>query len=225
MEWERINTMTAYIELTNVCKKIRKNKVLDEVNMSLEKGKAYGFKGHNGSGKTMLFRAICGLLLPTTGEVKIDNKVVGKDLSFPPSVGVLIEYPGFLPQYTGLKNLQILASIKKQINDEQIKETIEKVGLSWKDDRKFKKYSLGMKQRLGLAQAIMEDPDLIILDEPTNALDPEGIKLVQCIITELKGNSKTILIASHDNDFLNDLTDEVFTLSDGKVIEHVVVNK
>ncbi|WP_236737765.1 ATP-binding cassette domain-containing protein [Bacillus mycoides] len=203
-------------------KTIRKKKILNQINISLQKGKVYGFKGHNGSGKTMLFRAICGLIIPTTGEVLIEKKKIGTDISFPPSVGVLIEYPGFLPQYTGFKNLKMLASIKKEIEDEQIKNVLEKVGLSPEDDRKFKKYSLGMKQRLGLAQAIMENPDLIILDEPTNALDQEGIKLVKNIVNELRGQSKTILIASHDYEFLNDITDEVFTMNDGCIVDHEI---
>lgn len=213
---------TSYIELKNVSKSIRQKKILNQINISFQQGKVYGFKGHNGSGKTMLFRSICGLILPTTGGVLIENKQIGKDISFPPSVGVLIEYPGFLPQYTGFKNLKMLASIKRQIEDEQIKNVLEKVGLSFNDSRKFKKYSLGMKQRLGLAQAIMEDPDLIILDEPTNALDQEGIQLVKNIVNELKSQSKTILIASHDYEFLNDITDEIFTLNDGCIVGHEI---
>jgi len=213
---------TSYIELKNVSKSIRQKKILNQINISFQQGKVYGSKGHNGSGKTMLFRSICGLILPTTGEVLIENKQIGKDISFPPSVGVLIEYPGFLPQYTGFKNLKMLASIKRQIEDEQIKNVLEKVGLSFNDSRKFKKYSLGMKQRLGLAQAIMEDPDLIILDEPTNALDQEGIQLVKNIVNELKSQSKTILIASHDYEFLNDITDEIFTLNDGCIVGHEI---
>ncbi|HDX9536141.1 TPA: ATP-binding cassette domain-containing protein [Bacillus thuringiensis] len=214
--------MSTYIELKNVSKTIRQKKILNQINISFQEGKVYGFKGHNGSGKTMLFRSICGLIIPTTGEVLIENKKIGKDISFPPSVGVLIEYPGFLPQHTGFKNLKMLASIKRQIEDEQIKNILEKVGLSFNDDRKFKKYSLGMKQRLGLAQAIMEDPDLIILDEPTNALDQEGIQLVKNIVNELKSQSKTILIASHDYEFLNDITDEIFTLNDGCIVGHEI---
>ncbi|RKI19405.1 ATP-binding cassette domain-containing protein [Bacillus thuringiensis] len=214
--------MSTYIEVKNVSKTIRRKKILNQINISFQQGKVYGFKGHNGSGKTMLFRSICGLIIPTTGEILIENKEIGKDISFPPSVGVLIEYPGFLPQYTGFKNLQMLASIKRQIDDEQIKNVLERVGLSFDDSRKFKKYSLGMKQRLGLAQAIMEDPDLIILDEPTNALDQEGIQLVKNIVNELKGQSKTILIASHDYEFLNDVTDEIFTLNDGCIVGHEI---
>ncbi|MGH0950991.1 ATP-binding cassette domain-containing protein [Bacillus mycoides] len=214
--------MSNYIELNNVSKIIRQKNILNQINISLQQGKVYGFKGHNGSGKTMLFRAICGLILPTNGEIFIGKKKIGTDISFPPSVGVLIEYPGFLPQYTGFKNLKMLAAIKKKIGDEDIKAILKKVGLSPDDDRKFKKYSLGMKQRLGLAQAIMENPDLIILDEPTNALDQEGIDLIKNIINELKAQSKTILIASHDYEFLNNLTDEIFTLNDGCIVGHEI---
>ncbi|MFC9450089.1 ABC transporter ATP-binding protein [Bacillus cereus] len=216
--------MSKYIELKNVSKIIGGNKILHNINLSLNKGKVYGFNGHNGSGKTMLFRSICGLIIPTTGEITIEGKQIGKDISFPNSVGVLIEYPGFLPQYSGLKNLKILASIKKQINEEQIHNAIKKVELSPNDTRKYKKYSLGMKQRLGIAQAIMEDPKLLILDEPTNALDKEGIEMVKNIINELKQQSKTILIASHDYDFLKNISDEIFTMNKGNIENHEITN-
>ncbi|PEP24155.1 multidrug ABC transporter ATP-binding protein [Bacillus wiedmannii] len=212
--------MSNYIELNNVSKIIRQKNILNQINISFQKGKVYGFKGHNGSGKTMLFRAICGLILPTNGEILIEQRELGTDISFPPSVGVLIEYPGFLPQYTGFKNLKMLASIKKQIDDQEIRSVLEKVGLSPNDDRKFKKYSLGMKQRLGLAQAIMENPDLIILDEPTNALDQNGIDMVKKTIKALKNESKTVLVSSHDYDFLNSITDEIITMHDGNIISH-----
>ncbi|PES71970.1 multidrug ABC transporter ATP-binding protein, partial [Bacillus cereus] len=186
--------------------------------LTLERGKIYGFKGDNGSGKTMLFRMISGLILPTSGDVYIDNMKLHETISFPPSIGLLIEYPAFLPQYTGFKNLQILAKIKNIIKETEIKETLEKVGLDPNDKRKFSKYSLGMKQRLGLAQALMEDPDLILLDEPTNALDSKGIEDIRKILEIEREKGKLILIASHDKEELQYLADEIFTIEKGKII-------
>lgn len=211
----------AYIDIKNINKTIGNNVVLDNISISLEKGKIYGFRGKNGSGKTMLFRAICGLINVDSGEIIIDNKVLGKDISFPNSVGVLIEYPGFLDNLTGFKNLKYLAEIKGIISDKDIEEAIKKVGLDPKDTRKFKKYSLGMKQRLGIAQAIMEDPELIILDEPTNALDIDGVKLINDIILDMKSKGKTILIANHDKEELESVADEILFVDRGRIIDEV----
>lgn len=209
-----------YLEVTNLSKKIKNQLVLDNINLKLSRGKIYGFKGKNGSGKTMLFRTICGLVRPTQGMVHIDKEKLGEDISFPNSVGVLIEYPSFLPGYTGLKNLKMIAEIKRVINEQQIKDILVKVGLNPNDKRKYKKYSLGMKQRLGIAQALMEDPDLVILDEPTNALDSEGIVIVKDLLINLKKKNKTILIASHENEHLELLCDEIFIIDNGKIIDH-----
>ncbi|EJS50629.1 multidrug ABC transporter ATP-binding protein [Bacillus cereus] len=207
-----------YLYLHNVNKIIKNRTVLENINLTLERGKIYGFKGDNGSGKTMLFRMISGLILPTSGDVYIDNMKLHETISFPPSIGLLIEYPAFLPQYTGFKNLQILAKIKNIIKETEIKETLEKVGLDPNDKRKFSKYSLGMKQRLGLAQALMEDPDLILLDEPTNALDSKGIEDIRKILEIEREKGKLILIASHDKEELQYLADEIFTIEKGKII-------
>ncbi|PFS15678.1 ATP-binding cassette domain-containing protein [Bacillus nitratireducens] len=207
-----------YLYLHNVNKIIKNRTVLENINLTLERGKIYGFKGDNGSGKTMLFRMISGLILPTSGDVYIDNMKLHETISFPPSIGLLIEYPAFLPQYTGFKNLQILAEIKNIIKETEIKETLEKVGLDPNDKRKFSKYSLGMKQRLGLAQALMEDPDLILLDEPTNALDSKGIEDIRKILEIEREKGKLILIASHDKEELQYLADEIFTIEKGKII-------
>lgn len=212
----------SYIKVNNVVKKIKGNTVLNNINLNLEKGKIYGFKGINGSGKTMLFRTICGLIKPTEGEVLIEGKKLGSDMSFPPSIGVIIEYPGFLPQYTGVENLKILAEIQNKISENEIKVAINRVGLKYDDKRKFKKYYLGMKQRLGIAQAIMEDPDLLILDEPTNALDQDGIKMVMELLKDLKNKNKSILISSHDKDFLESMADEIFTIESGAITSHVI---
>ncbi|WP_369902181.1 ATP-binding cassette domain-containing protein [Bacillus manliponensis] len=217
-----MNKNTMYVELKRVTKVIKGATVLNDINLKLDKGKIYGFKGRNGSGKTMLFRAICGLIKLSDGEITIGNEKIGKNISFPSSVGVVIEYPGFLPQYTGFKNLKLLAAIQNKVSDDEISNAIEKVGLDPNDKRKFKKYSLGMKQRLGIAQAIMEDPELIILDEPTNALDEKGISLVRDILSDLRNKNKTILIASHDQTELEFLADEIFTIDAGSITNHEV---
>ncbi len=209
-----------YIEIKNVSKTIKNNVVLDKINIKLEKGKIYGLRGKNGSGKTMLFRAICGLINVDEGEIIIDNKIIGKDISFPENLGVLIEYPGFLPNLTGFKNLKYLADIKRIISKKDIEVAMEKVGLDPKDNRIYKKYSLGMKQRLGIAQAIMEDPDLIILDEPSNSLDLDGVKLINDIILEFKKQGKTILIANHDKEELENIADDILLMDRGKIIKN-----
>lgn len=215
----------SYIEVNNYTKVIRNNIILSDINLKLQRGKIYGFKGKNGSGKSMLFRAICGLIKATKGEVIIDSKKIGSDVSFPESLGVLIESPGFIADFTGFKNLKYLADINKKIDDNKIKITLEAVGLDPEDKRKFKKYSLGMKQRLGIAQAVMENPDLIILDEPTNALDSDGVELVNKMILKLRNENKIILIANHDKEELEMVADEIYTLHDGKITDHIVLNK
>ena len=159
------------IELNNVCKKIKGNMVLDDISIKMISGRIYGFQGVNGSGKTMLMRVVSGLIRPTSGTVRINEKVLGKDIAFPENMGLLIENPAFLDGYSGFENLKILASMKKKVSDNDIKKIIQDVGLDPNDKKKYRKYSLGMKQRLGIAGAVLEDPDFIILDEPTNALD------------------------------------------------------
>ncbi|WP_286909817.1 ATP-binding cassette domain-containing protein [Clostridium sp. UBA1652] len=212
-----------YVEIKKLTKEIKGNLILSDINLKLERGKIYGFKGKNGSGKTMLFRAICGLIKATEGEITVDGKVMGKDISFPENLGVLIEYPGFLPNFTGFKNLKYLADINGKIGEEEIKEAIKKVGLDPEDKRKFKKYSLGMKQRLGIAQAIMENPDLVILDEPTNALDADGVNLINSIIKDLKKQNKLILLANHDKEEIEGISDEIYTIQLGKITDHQVL--
>ncbi|MFC4619990.1 ATP-binding cassette domain-containing protein [Camelliibacillus cellulosilyticus] len=213
-------TTSAFLQVDHLSKTMKKRIILQDINLSLKKGLIYGFRGKNGSGKTMLFRALSGLILPTEGTVTVDGKKLGKDLSFPPSVGVLIEYPGFLGSYTGFKNLKMLAGLTNIIDDERIREAIRSVGLDPDDKRKYRKYSLGMKQRLGIAQAIMEEPDLIILDEPTNALDSDGVKEIKALLLELKAKNKCILIASHDKEELDFLSDEIFMMENGKIVDH-----
>lgn len=207
----------AELIIHNLSKVIRDATVLNNISLEMEAGKVYGLRGKNGSGKTMLMRAICGLIVPTEGEIVIGGEQLGKDISFPRSVGALIENPAFIPTYTGLKNLQILASIQGRIGDERIRETLVQVGLDPDDKRKYKKYSLGMKQRLGIAAAIMENPRLVVLDEPINALDEKGVELVRGILQELKAAGSLIIVACHDREELDALSDEIFVLEDGKL--------
>lgn len=214
-----------YVEISNYKKVIKGNTILSDINLKFQRGKVYGFKGKNGSGKSMLFRAISGLIKATEGEVMINGKKIGRDISFPENLGLLIEYPGFLSDFTGFQNLKYLADINKKIDDNKIKNTLEAVGLEPEDKRKFKKYSLGMKQRLGVAQAVMENPDIIILDEPTNALDIDGVELINKIILELKNQNKLILISNHDKEEMEMIADEIYTIHEGKITDHVVLRK
>ena len=189
--------------------------------MELQSGTVYGFKGINGSGKTMLMRLICGLIRPTQGEVSINGKVLGKDLSFPESVGVFLENPAFLGAYSGFQNLKLLASIKSVADDEAIRSALSRVGLRPDDHKKYRKYSLGMKQRLGIAAAIMERPDIVILDEPTNSLDADGVNLVKSVIKDEKKRGALVIISCHDAELLQDLSDETFLLEQGRLVGHI----
>lgn len=206
------------IKLTNVSKVIKKARVLDHINLEFESGKVYGLKGKNGSGKTMLMRVVCGLISATEGTVEIDGKILGKDMSFPESVGMLIENPAFINNYTGFKNLQVLASIQNRIGDKQIRDALLQVGLEPDDKRTFRKYSLGMKQKLGIAAAFMEQPDIIILDEPINALDEAGANQVHTILKEQKERGALIIIACHDKEELEMLSDEIIEIYEGKIV-------
>lgn len=191
--------------------------VLDNINLKLQSGKIYGFVGKNGSGKTMLMRAICGLINPTSGEVVIDSKVLGKDISFPDNVGILIENPGFIPSYSGFKNLKYLARIRNKISDEDIKSVISMVGLNPEDRKSYRKYSLGMKQKLGIACAIMENPNLLILDEPFNALDEETVDNIRNIIKSKKNKENIIILSCHDSEEIENLCDEIIEIKLGKI--------
>jgi len=180
------------IEIEHVSKKIKDALVLDDVCMTLESGNIYGFQGVNGSGKTMLMRAVSGLMYPTSGTIRIDGKVLGKNMAFPEKIGMLIENPAFIDSYTGYDNLKMLASINK--GEVDISRALETVGLNPHDKRKYRKYSLGMKQRLGIACAIMEEPKLILLDEPFNALDKEGQEKLSEIIRDMRDKGSLILL-------------------------------
>lgn len=205
------------VVFNNYNKLIKKKEILTDINLTFESGKIYGLHGHNGSGKTMLLRAICGLILPTSGSVTVDGKIVGKDIEFPDSVGVIIENMSLIPEYTGFKNLQLLAGIKKKIGDSEIRDTLISVGLDPDDKRKVKEYSLGMKQKLNFAQAIMEKPELLLLDEPTNAMDVQTVEKVRSILVEMKEKGTLIIIASHNKEDLDALCDEFIDICDGKI--------
>lgn len=208
-----------YIELKDISKIIKRTTILHDINIRFEGGKVYGLKGKNGCGKTMLMRVISGLIKPNTGKVIINNKELWKDITFPESIGVLIENPSFIDSYTGFQNLKILAGIKNEIKDEDIHNAMKMVGLEPDDKRKYRKYSLGMKQKLGVACAIMEKPDIIILDEPINAIDQTGVELIRKILDGLKKEGKIIIIACHDAEEMELLADEVFEMSDGTIID------
>ena len=213
--------MGTVVRLEDYCKSFKSAEVLKNINLTQESVKVIGLKGKNGSGKTMLMRAISGLILPTSGKVYINDKELGRQISFPPSIGILIENPSFISNYTGYKNLKILASIQNRISDDEIRDAIRKVGLDPDDKRTFKKYSLGMKQRLGIAAAIMERPDIVILDEPINALDEAGAGLIKGLLDELKANGSLIIIACHDTEELNYLSDEIYEIYDGEITGHI----
>lgn len=211
-----------YIEIENLSKKLNGVSVLENVSVRFEQGKVYGLKGPNGSGKTMLMRAVCGLIIPSKGHVDINGKILGKNISFPESIGILIENPGFISNYSGYKNLEILASIRNKIHAETIREILTRVGLDEADKKKYRKYSLGMKQKLGIAAAIMEDPEILLLDEPLNALDDTGVDTVRKIIRQARENGKIILLTCHDYLELQALSDEIFIMEKGKIIDHII---
>lgn len=205
------------IILNNVTKTIKRNTVVDKVNLELHSGTVYGLCGYNGCGKTMLMRLIAGLIIPTSGEIIMNGKKLGKQLDFPESMGILIENPSFLGGASGVENLKMLASIKNKISEDIIEKSITRVGLNPDDKKKYRKYSLGMKQRLGVAAAIMEAPDLIILDEPTNALDSDGVKIIQEIITQEKARGALVIVTCHDKSILEDVSDVIYNIEHGKI--------
>ena len=207
------------VEIKNYCKSIKSRPILNNVSYNFEYGKIYGIYGHNGSGKTMLLRAIAGLLVPDSGSVVIDGKVLHKDMSFPPSIGIVIENMNLLPQYNAYDNLKILGKIKKTATDEDIKTALERVGL--KSDLKVKKFSLGMKQRLNIAQAVFEKQKIILLDEPTNALDNDGVQLIYKLLKEEKERGALVVITTHHKEDLKEICDVVLEMTEGELHEKV----
>ena len=207
------------IELNNVSKKIKGKTVLENIDIIFQDGIIYGLKGKNGSGKTMLMRMVSGLIYPTEGKVIIDGKELGKDISFPEQMGILIENPVFLDSYTGFDNLKMLAELKGKADTEDITNSLKRVGLDPTDKRKYRKYSLGMKQRLGIAATLIDYPKMLILDEPLNALDKAGISLFSEIIEEEKNKGTLIIISCHDEQMLNKYADEIVIIEEGRIIK------
>ena len=207
--------MDIAISVQNVTKRFGEEIVLSNVSHDFEEGKIHGIVGNNGSGKTVLMKCICGFLLPTNGKILVNYKQVGKDCDFPENMGIIIETPGFLPGLTGMKNLQILASLKRKIGKDTIWKTIERVGLDPSLKKTVGKYSLGMRQRLGIAQAIMENPSILILDEPLNGLDKSGVEQMRNLIKGLRTEGKTIILASHNQLDIDELCDTVCEMDGG----------
>lgn len=205
------------IDVINVSKTIKDNLILDNMSLHMEGGKIYGLIGRNGSGKTMLIRAIAGILEPTEGEIRYNDKVLYREIPIIPGLGVVIGGVGLYPEMTGKQNLMHLADIRKKIGAEQVKEAILRVGLNPGDRRCYRKYSLGMKQRIIIAQAIMEKPDVLLLDEPTNGLDEEGVELIRQILREERERGCLVMVASHNAEDIALLCDEVFKVSKGKL--------
>jgi len=206
------------IRVDGLGKTIRGATVLDDISLTLSAGRIYGLTGPNGSGKTMLLRALAGLIRPNRGQVVVDGRRLGREIAFPPEVGVLIERPAFLAPYTAFQNLRLLAMIRRVAADSQIAATLREFGLEPTDRRPFRKFSLGMKQRLGLASAVMERPGLLLLDEPTTALDDAGVESLREALLDRRGQGALIAMASHDHAELEAVADEVFELSAGRVV-------
>ena len=205
------------VELKNVSKRLNDVTVLEDISLTLESGTIYGLKGKNGCGKTMLMRMMAGLIYPTSGTVSIDGEILHKDIATPRSIGVLIENPAFLPGYTGQRNLELLAGLTGKADRTQIAKTMSRVGLAPNDKRTYRKYSLGMKQRLGIACALMECPDLILLDEPINAIDEKGVPKIWEALQEEKQRGALIMLACHDTEELTSLADQIITIEEGKI--------
>jgi len=207
------------ITVKNLNLTINKKEILNDINISLDGGKIYGLVGRNGCGKTMLMKCICGFVKPTYGEVTCDGEIIGKDIDYLHCAGVIIETPVFIPYYSGFKNLKILAAINNRIGDEQIRITMKKCGLTPELKMTVKKYSLGMRQRLAIAQAIMEEPPILILDEPMNGLDSDGVCEIRDLLLEFKDRGCLILLASHNHEDVKVLCDEVFQMEKGRILK------
>ena len=210
--------MAECMRVENVTKRFGDVVALDRINISFERGKIYGIIGRNGSGKTVLFKTMIGYLKPTSGRIVVGEREIGKDIDFLPELGVLIEKPGFIENYTQFENLKYLAQINNTVHDEDIKATLEMVGLNPDNNEKVKNFSLGMRQRLAIAQAIMEKQKIIILDEPFNGLDKQGVVLIKQLLLELKAPDRLILLTSHIAGDIEELSDSVFEFSAGRIV-------
>ena len=205
----------AMISVEHVSLTIGTAQILRDVSAQFEEGQIHGIVGRNGSGKTMLMKCICGFIRPDSGKILVDGKQVGRDVDFPPDLGLLIETPGFIPYYSGLKNLELLAAINRRVSKERLNACMEQIGLGDAKNKRVSKYSMGMRQRLGIAQAIMENPRLLILDEPLNGLDEQGVEDIRALLLELKSQGKTILLSSHNREDIDLLCDSVCKMEGG----------
>ncbi|MGN0485384.1 MAG: ABC transporter ATP-binding protein [Lachnospiraceae bacterium] len=210
--------MSKIIELKQVSKKFNKKEIYKNLSFSIEEGECVGFVGGNGSGKSVLFQLISGLLPVDSGTIKIGNEMLGENRDFPENVGILINEPGYIEYYSGYKNLQLLAEIKNIIGNDEIKKTMERVGLDYNDKTPVKKYSMGMRQKLGIAQAIMEGQSIIILDEPYNALDYKTNHEITKLFEELKNSGKTLLLTSHQHSYLSTLCDTLYCIHEKNIV-------
>ncbi len=208
------------IEIKDVSLIIDKREILKRINLVLEKNQIYGLVGKNGSGKTMLMKCICGFVRQTAGEIRVDGKRIGTDIDFPEHTGIIIESPGFIPYYTGFQNLRFLAGINHRIQDADIRDALLQCGLDPDLKLAVRKYSLGMRQRLGIAQAIMERPRLLILDEPTNGLDHQGVEEIRKLVLHLRETGTTILMSSHNAEDIQILCNSVWEMANGELIEY-----
>lgn len=209
-----------FLEVKEVTKAIRGDIVIKDISFCSERGRVIGLRGINGSGKTMLMRLISGLIRPTKGRVAVDGETVSKEIAFPRSLGILIEGPAFLDDYSAMDNLKLIAYPKGKVTEDEMKAILSEVKLDPKSPKKYKKFSLGMKQRLGIAAAVMERPDLILLDEPTNALDESGVEMLKDIVQKEKDRGALLIVSSHDRDILDDISDEIYYLERGEIIRH-----
>lgn len=205
------------IDVKNIVFTIGKAQILKNITVSFEQGKIHGLIGRNGSGKTMLMKCICGFIKPTSGEISVDGKRIGKDVDFPKDMGIIIETPGFIPYYSGYKNLKLLAGLNNNVGKDEIIKSMERVGLDPGLKRHVRKYSLGMRQRLGLAQAIMEDPKILVLDEPFNGLDKNGVNEMREYLLGYRKQGKTILLCSHSAEDISVLCDTVHEMDKGVI--------
>ena len=213
------------LEIKNLTKTFGTQTVISDISMTLVSGKIYGLVGRNGSGETMLMKMILGFVSPSSGSIKIEGKVLGKDISMPDRIGAIIENPGFLPEYSGFKNLKFLAMIHHKISNEEIRNAMRMVGLDPDSKKHVGKYSLGMRQRLGLAQALMEHPDILLLDEPLSGLDNDGVQEMYQILLKQREAGKLIVVASHSSEDIRVLCDEIFHFDKGKMIDHQIAEK
>ena len=208
------------IEVKNLSLTINGDQILKNISVSFESGQIYGLVGRNGSGKTMLMKCICGFVRPTAGEIWIDGKKLGKDMDFPQDMGVIIEVPGYIPYFSGEKNLKLLAGLRGKIGRKEVRAAMEQAGLNPGLKKSVSKYSLGMRQRLGIAQAVMEDPAILVLDEPMNGLDVDGAEEVRKLLEAWKRPGKLVILASHMTEDINRLCDVVYRMEKGEITKN-----